>query len=228
MVKHFEINGIGKIRVQKRRGSKTMRIKISQEGTVTVVVPYWVPYRAALEFAKKQHEWIQIHTPHMKYITNGQTIGKTHIIHILRKDVVAPRIKVEGTDVFVTIPLGFGEKHETVQKVAKRAAKRALALQAHILEDKLRDTAKVLCYEFTSVSYKFMRSKWGSCNTDKHITLNYRLLDLPEHLIDYVIIHELVHLNHMNHSTEYWKEIQSLLPDYKDRKLQLRSLKLEW
>ncbi|MBP1964582.1 M48 family metallopeptidase [Paenibacillus aceris] len=59
------------------------------------------------------------------------------------------------------------------------------------------------------------RTKWGSCSSDKKLTFNYRLAMAPIDVIDYVIIHELCHLTHMNHDRSFWRRVGSIMPDYK-------------
>lgn len=61
------------------------------------------------------------------------------------------------------------------------------------------------------------KTKWGSCNSDKKITFNYRLVMAPVEAIDYIIVHELCHLIHMNHDRSFWRRVGSILPDYKER-----------
>ncbi|WP_090820715.1 M48 family metallopeptidase [Paenibacillus sp. yr247] len=61
------------------------------------------------------------------------------------------------------------------------------------------------------------RTKWGSCSSDKKITFNYRLAMAPIEVIDYVIIHELCHLIHMNHDRSFWRRVGSIMPDYKEK-----------
>ncbi|BCG57398.1 M48 family metallopeptidase [Paenibacillus sp. URB8-2] len=61
------------------------------------------------------------------------------------------------------------------------------------------------------------RTKWGSCSSDKKITFNYRLAMAPMEVIDYVIIHELCHLIHMNHDRSFWRRVGSIMPDYKEK-----------
>ncbi|MGE4284587.1 MAG: M48 family metallopeptidase [Clostridia bacterium] len=60
-------------------------------------------------------------------------------------------------------------------------------------------------------------SQWGSCNSDRKITFNYRLAMCPVEVIDYVIVHELCHLIHMNHDRSFWRRVGSVLADYKKR-----------
>lgn len=61
------------------------------------------------------------------------------------------------------------------------------------------------------------RTKWGSCSSDKKLTFNYRLAMAPIEVIDYVIIHELCHLHHMNHDRSFWRLVGSIMPDYKEK-----------
>lgn len=61
------------------------------------------------------------------------------------------------------------------------------------------------------------KTKWGSCSSDKKITFNYRLAMAPVEVIDYVIIHELCHLTHMNHDRSFWRRVGSIMPDYKEK-----------
>ncbi|MEW9700410.1 M48 family metallopeptidase [Paenibacillus sp. SI8] len=65
------------------------------------------------------------------------------------------------------------------------------------------------------------KTKWGSCSSDKHITFNYRLAMAPVEVIDYVIIHELCHLTHMNHDRSFWRRVGSIMPDYKEKEAYL-------
>ncbi|MFA6859826.1 MAG: YgjP-like metallopeptidase domain-containing protein [Clostridia bacterium] len=67
-----------------------------------------------------------------------------------------------------------------------------------------------------------LRRSWGSCNSKKQIMLNVKLFMLPKDLIQYVIYHEISHLKHMNHSTIFWKSVECFVPDYKERRKQLK------
>ena len=66
------------------------------------------------------------------------------------------------------------------------------------------------------------KTRWGSCNTKKEIRLNWRLIQSPQYVIDYVICHELSHLKFMNHSSGFWQQVQLLFPNYKKAELYLK------
>lgn len=68
-----------------------------------------------------------------------------------------------------------------------------------------------------SIEIDESKTKWGSCNSNKKLTFNYRLAMTPPELIDYVVVHELCHILHMNHDRSFWRKIGSIIPDYKKR-----------
>ena len=72
------------------------------------------------------------------------------------------------------------------------------------------------------VSVRNQRTRWGSCSRRGVISLNWRLVQVPDSVRDYVLLHELAHLVHMNHSARFWKEVERLCPDYKASEAWLR------
>jgi predicted metal-dependent hydrolase len=80
---------------------------------------------------------------------------------------------------------------------------------------------------FPELSFRWMRSRWGSCTASKnHITLNEKLLLVPPTLADYVIYHELCHFNHQNHSSAFWAHLAQYVPDHKELRRLLNEMPL--
>ena len=77
----------------------------------------------------------------------------------------------------------------------------------------------------SGITIRAQRSRWGSCSRTGHINLNWRLMLLPTLLADYVLIHELCHLRHMDHSSAFKALLASLLPDYREREQQLNAIR---
>lgn len=82
-------------------------------------------------------------------------------------------------------------------------------------------------HAFTGGSYEKIvirdqKTRWGSCSSTGTLSFNYRLMLAPPSVLDYVVVHELCHLKHMNHSADFWQTVESVLPDYKIRRTWLK------
>lgn len=76
------------------------------------------------------------------------------------------------------------------------------------------------------VTVKSQKTRWGSCSAKGNVNFNYQLAFLPDKLLDYVVIHELAHRRHMNHSRAFWAEVEKYCPDYLERREQLKEYSL--
>lgn len=90
------------------------------------------------------------------------------------------------------------------------------------LPPRVQHYSKSLKLPYEKLRIKKMTSRWGSCSNKRNISLSYYLVKLPIELIDYVIIHELAHTKHPNHSKGFWKFMDECLPDVKERKKMIR------
>ena len=72
------------------------------------------------------------------------------------------------------------------------------------------------------ISFRFNKTRWGSCSGKNALSFNYYLAQLPKELIEYVVVHELAHIKHKNHSKEFWSLVERYLPDVTKRRKNLR------
>jgi predicted metal-dependent hydrolase len=81
-------------------------------------------------------------------------------------------------------------------------------------------------YNFTyhRVAIRNSKSRWGSCSELGNLNFHYRLIHLPPHLADYILVHELCHLGELNHSPQFWGLVRQTIPDYKLRQQELKGL----
>ena len=105
--------------------------------------------------------------------------------------------------------------------LARRALhKRALA---HFTE-RIAAFAPQLRVEIPNVGLSSARTRWGSCSEKTGVRLNWRLIHLPEYLGDYVVVHELAHLHEMNHSAKFWAIVESVCPQWKTARAELKAV----
>jgi predicted metal-dependent hydrolase len=90
------------------------------------------------------------------------------------------------------------------------------------IQERLKLYAPKMLLNPSKVVLKEQKMRWGSCTADNAIYLNWRLMMAPMAVIDYVLVHELAHIKYPNHSTDFWQFVNSILPDYEERKEWLR------
>lgn len=220
----MHVDGVGSVAFHKRRGTRSIRLKIDIHGKPIVTMPYFVPYRTAVHFVQKHTDWIDNETTKRNlYLPDGMTVGKTHALqYVQQPGLDAPRSRI-ATGV-ITVKHTGDWQDDAVQEVAKKACIRALRQEALVfLPKRLENLARLEGYEYSGVSIKQMRGRWGSCNQDKHITLNLFLMQLPIEMMDYVILHELAHTRALHHGPAFWAEMERALPNARQLRKQMKA-----
>ena len=94
------------------------------------------------------------------------------------------------------------------------------------IEKRVKYFSQLMDLEFSTLKFKTLKSMWGSCNSRGVITLNKQLMRVEKNLIDYVVVHELAHLKHMNHSKLFHQLVEDYLPHSKEYRKKLKNIKL--
>lgn len=87
---------------------------------------------------------------------------------------------------------------------------------------RVRDYSKIMGVTVGRITIRNQKTRWGSCSSKGNLNFNYQLYYLPEELLDYVVIHELAHRRYMNHSADFWAEVEKYCPNYKTYRQQLK------
>lgn len=223
--KEFDIPGLGKVRVYKRRGTHSLRLSVPGSGATRVTIPYWTPYHAGLSFALSKREWISAHAlPPAGLLRHGQAVGKSHRLVFQPQTLNGIRTRVRTAEVVVSHSARYASSDAAVQYAAEQACCRALKSQA---ENLFRPRIDVLAarhgFTYRDMRVKRMKSRWGSCDQHGNIVLNSFLVQLPWELIDYVILHELTHTVALNHSDTFWRRFEEVLPEARERRKAMRA-----
>jgi predicted metal-dependent hydrolase len=91
-----------------------------------------------------------------------------------------------------------------------------------IISERVKLFADKYAFHYDRIRNSSARTRWGSCNTKGTLNFSWRLIMTPLNIVDYVIIHELAHTVHHNHSKRFWGLVEKILPDYKERRKLLK------
>ena len=131
------------------------------------------------------------------------------------------------------------ERKEWIERAQKKIANRAERLNSltpitsdeidslkagakPIIEEKVRLFADKIGVKYGKITIRNQKTRYGSCTAKGNLNFNCLIMLMPEKIIDYVIVHELCHIKEMNHSRRFWNEVESILPDYKERRKWLK------
>jgi len=210
---------------KRRKGTKNLRISIKGDGKVTVTVPYGIPEFAARSFVRSKIDWIKKNQKPKLIIENRSHIGKSHRLIIKPSYASRHSTKVTETEILVNLPVEIEQTSSKGQKIIKKACDKALLYEAEtLLPQRLKQMGQKTGIVYNSCRIKKLKSRWGSCDSDKNITLNTYLIQLDWKLIDYVIFHELAHTHYPHHQNDFWNFVNKLCPDYIDLRKELKEM----
>jgi len=212
-----------RLRLSKR--AKRPRITINVYGSVELVWPYGMSQRDVKDMLQKHTPWVLKHLQDMPHqpIHAFALPQKIHFSAIHQTWMIKYE---EGTgrlclvEAYPTLTLrGKYEADYILQEALKRWVKKQAKLHLSVW---LAKTAADMNLTYHAVSIRLQKRRWGSCSAKGNISLNAALLFLPDFLVQHVLIHELAHLKHLNHSKAFWSEVKKFEPEYKENRRLLK------
>ena len=235
----------GEIKVSKSKLARAVKISVGVDGVLKASIPYYSPEFTVSRLIRHNRaeirKMLSEHSSRNIY-RDGDLIGKSHTLIFREKNsssalssafssgkgVAQSKTKcanqkrtgdkslnfeISGNQILVygenlESPLAQAEIRKIVAKILRKQARAYLPRRVDFLAEKHGFIFEKLRFSHTS-------SRWGSCSSRGTISLNIALMNLPLHLIDYVIIHELCHTRQMNHSEKFWAEVEKYDPNYR-------------
>lgn len=204
-----------------REKRKTLSIVINRKGELEVKAPKNLPLSEITKFIQSKESWINKHQTEIKnrLNANNDVINLSKVLLLGNKLEVcfSDGIKeINEIDGKLFVPLKYYNKKE--QYLAKWLKNRVV----DIIENRVLYFSTNFKIDFKSISLINAKTRWGTCSSSKEVSFNWRLIMLSPKLIDYVIIHELMHVLEQNHSQKFWRLVEAVMPDYKKRKEELK------
>ena len=209
----------GEIKIRKNKLARSVKLSVGVDGSLRASIPYYSPEFAVRRLVNGNRDEIRkmlaTHNAKNSY-QDGDLIGKTHTLFLRKISGEEIKISNEGNQILVQIPQELAFENPLVQSEIRKTVSKILRKQAKAyLPRRISFLAEKYDFNFEKLRFSHTGTRWGSCSSSGTISLNIALMNLPHHLIDYVIIHELCHTRQMNHSSKFWQEVEKYCPDYK-------------
>jgi predicted metal-dependent hydrolase len=199
-------------------------LRVRPDGTLRVTVPRGGSRREAEQFVRRHEKWIARERGRVRLQgpcaagpawRDGTTI-------LLGGEPVRISTEAQGDSWRVV----YGDRSILVADLAqlRAAIEHDLRdLARAVLLPRLRELALAHSLDVGAISIRNQRSRWGSCARSGNIALNFRLVQMPPHVCDYVLLHELMHIKQQNHSRRFWRLVEAACPGFRDAERWLRT-----
>lgn len=206
-----------------------LRFSVRPNGSVHVIAPINRPedrifkelhdYKDWILKANLRYQKLRDKYPVRKFVT-GETfpfLGENFFLKLTASDFKKPFIQIDLDQIQFFYP----EKWDLLQKIEKQNLLKRYFMDFYqsqainIINQRVRILSEQTGLYPKKVNYRNQKTRWGSCSSNSRITLNWKLIAFDQSLIDYVIVHELCHISHPNHSKRFWTLVESHCPEYK-------------
>ncbi len=209
------INSVGQVSFCKNSRSRRIRLSVSPGLTIRVSYPAGVSLEEAVGFVEQQRVWIsrqqqKLRAAHPRFPEETELVTRYHRICIQRGGTKFS-VKQNASRIEIFYPSSQSIDHPEVQgKVGKIMTEIYRWEARKYLPGRLKELAALHGFRYNRVTIRNNRSNWGSCSGQNNISLNLHLMKLPDHLIDYILLHELAHTRIKNHGPGFYQLLDSL------------------
>ncbi len=209
--KVVQINDIGKVTFYPNNRSKNIKISVKPDKSVLVSFPYFVSNYEVATFVQKNINWIRrqqnkFDERKVKIQEGSEIKTKLHLVSFFKGernkvDHKGEYLKIFVKDFYADEAQIFIEK--VLTEIYRYEAKR-------ILPGKLKELAEIYKFNVNNITIRNNRRNWGSCSSKNNISLNLQMMKLPDKLIEYILLHELVHTEIKNHGPKFWEKLDQI------------------
>lgn len=236
----FHIQGIGLVKFEKSQRARRVNISVKPGKPVRVAVPRGVSFEQALRFLHTKKDWLKKARKriesHQEKIENQRTVfdensrfsTRNHQLKLIPTQRNNIRLEITNSEIFVFFPEKEPVTNPAIQEAAQKGIAEAMRIEAKTyLPRRLRHLAQKHHLRYRKIGIRNARTRWGSCSGQNNINLSLHLMRLPDHLIDYVLLHELAHTKEKNHSKAFWAFLEKICPNSKRLDKELKKYNID-
>ncbi len=205
-------------RIRISRKAKYARLNITPDNGLTLVLPKNVDVKSSERILRTKKDWLKKHYSFVQkkkdeYFYCGKKIDLEVQYDIFRKNIA---LRYEKKRLIISAPQQYqGSGGEFYLEWLRFRAEDYIPRRVKMFADKYE-------FKYRKVSIRQQKTRWGSCSSNGNLSFNAKLMAMNKKVIDYVIVHELCHLIEMNHSKNFWRLVEEIMPDYKAIKKKLK------
>lgn len=206
-----QFDEIGLVTFSKNRRSKNIKLSVKPDKSVLVSYPYYASKKEVLLFVAKNESWIKQQQSKMdgrKTKISADTIIQTKIYTV--SFVLSEKNRVSKVRNELKIGIPDFESEASLTYIEKCLSEIYRFEAKHLLPKRLKELAEKFGFTYNRVTIRNNRRNWGSCSSQNNISLNLQMMKLPDQLIDYILLHELVHTEIKDHSAKFWKRLDEI------------------
>ena len=192
---------------ESKKAVKYLRLKVGQSGEISLSIPLRTKENHILEFLEKNLEWLRKTSAKIKAKNSAKNENQVEFLGSNYELIIDKKASGVSIELF------------SIKAASKADFRRFCDQKAkELLNASIARFAPLIARPINHISFKHMRTRWGSCNKAKgYINLNLDLITKKKEFIEYVVLHELAHLVYTNHSKDFYALISKHMPDYKAR-----------
>ncbi|NKQ39955.1 MAG: M48 family metallopeptidase [Sulfurovum sp.] len=225
LYRHYDIDSSFQYRVIKKKNIKHLYIRI-KDGEALITANKNISQSHISEFVQSKSSWIQQHLKNSKtkeHLTDKDALiyllGKRYTIKVIH-DLTTKEEFMEIDSSTANFVLRSMPTHNKLQTLRDNYYKKFCHATISPL---VSQYSKEMNLQAKKITYRNNKTRWGSCSSQNNISLNSRLMILPKSIIIYVVIHELAHIKHKNHSLRFWRLVEHYCPNYKELRRGIRA-----
>ncbi|PKN69127.1 MAG: M48 family peptidase [Deltaproteobacteria bacterium HGW-Deltaproteobacteria-12] len=203
-----------------RKRKRTISLQITRQNDVVVSAPYFTPAGEIKSFIEQKYDWIQksiqkqkdqqVHAAEKKYISGEYFyyLGTPYPLEVFFQQDLPAGLVFWSNRFYLNSANGDAEGEKYFIEWYKNKARDFFSKQVEHLSLRMQLLPR-------SIRITSAQTRWGSCSPEDNLAFSFRLIMAPPAVIDYVIIHELMHIQEKSHSARFWKLMETAMPEYK-------------